>query len=483
MTDKSDLSQHGDMELSRDETRRAELSLKRKVDLRLIPMLVIIYILNYIDRNNISAARLRGVEQDLKLTDSDYQLTLSILYIGTLQLVIHFSWLTRGYILMQVPSNLLLHKIGRPSIYLPICIIIWGTISGLTSLAQNSRQIVIIRFFLGFVEAAFFPGALYVMSRFYTKKEYSTRVTLLYAGSILSNAFGGLIAAGILSRMEGVRGIRAWRWLFIIEGALTVFFGFVAFAVLPDFPENTRWLTAEERIIAVRRARNDMAQEVQPDDVEVSSSRAVIMALGDIKVWILAFMLTAAVVGLSFNAFFPTLTQSLGYSTTVTLLLTAPPWAFAYIVMLGNALHADKTGERTIHVIWPFILAIVGLIIAISTRVIGAQYVALFLMAQAYAGFVVILAWISNSVPYPPAKRAVALAFVNAFSQLGNVAGSYVFPARWGPSYHQSFGICMAMFATASVLAVVYRFYLVRENAKIHSSNKDAQNKNVLYLL
>jgi MFS family permease len=174
---------HEEITLSEDEQRKAELRLKRKVDFRLIPMLVIIYILNYIDRNNISAARLKGLEQDLGLTDQDYQTSLSILYVG--------------YILMQVPSNLLLHKIGRPSIYLPTCVIIWGTLSALTAVAKNYRDIIVIRFFLGFIEAAFFPGALYVMSRFYTKKEYATRVTLLYAGSILSNAFGGLLAAGM----------------------------------------------------------------------------------------------------------------------------------------------------------------------------------------------------------------------------------------------------------------------------------------------
>ncbi|OZJ02035.1 hypothetical protein BZG36_04953, partial [Bifiguratus adelaidae] len=420
--------------LSEDEQRRAELRLKRKVDFRLIPMLVIIYILNYIDRNNISAARLKGLEQDLALTDQDYQTSLSILYVG--------------YILMQVPSNLLLHKIGRPSIYLPTCVIIWGTLSALTAVAKNYRDIIVIRFFLGFIEAAFFPGALYVMSRFYTKKEYATRVTLLYAGSILSNAFGGLLAAGILSGLEGANGIRGWRWLFIVEGCLTILSGLIAFVVLPDFPENTRWLTEEERLVAQRRSIQDAGEK--DDDEGVSMWRAFVMAMTDIKVWILAFMLTAAVVGLSFNAFFPTLTATLGYSSTVTLLLTAPPWFFAYLVMLTNALHADKTGERTIHVVWPFLVAIVGLIIATSTSALGARFFALFLLAQSYAGFVIILTWISNSIPRPPAKRAVSLAFVNAFSQLGNIAGSYVFPAAWGPSYKNSFAICITMFGLAS---------------------------------
>lgn len=131
------------------------------------------------DRNNVGAARLKGFQDDLNLTDTQYNTVLSILY--------------TSYITLQVPSNLFMAKIGKPSIYLPICVGLWGTISALTSLCHTFGQTIAVRIFLGFVEAAFFPGALYLLSKWYTKKELATRTALLYSGSIISNAFSGLI--------------------------------------------------------------------------------------------------------------------------------------------------------------------------------------------------------------------------------------------------------------------------------------------------
>jgi predicted MFS family arabinose efflux permease len=139
--------------------------------------------------------------------------------------------------------------------------------------------------------------------------------------------------------------------------------------------------------------------------------------------------------------FFPTLAATLGYNRTVTLLLCAPPWIFATIVAFLVTRHSDRTQERTFHICIPLFFGIVGFVIALSTMNTAARYVSLFLMTQSYAGFITFLAWISSSIPRPPAKRAVALALINAFSQLGNVAGSYVWPKNWGPTYRYSFAI------------------------------------------
>jgi predicted MFS family arabinose efflux permease len=140
-------------------------------------------------------------------------------------------------------------------------------------------------------------------------------------------------------------------------------------------------------------------------------------------------------------SFFPTLTATLGYNRTDTLLLCAPPWVFATIVAWLVTRHSDRTQERCFHIAIPLALGIVGFIIAMSTMNTAARYVSLFLMAQSYAGFITFLAWISSCIPRPPAKRACALAFINAFSQLGNIAGSYVWPSVWGPTYRYSCGI------------------------------------------
>ncbi|KAH8919433.1 MFS general substrate transporter [Atractiella rhizophila] len=414
--------------------------------------LILIYILNYMDRNNVSAARLRGFEQTLHLNDTQYQTILSILYVG--------------YILMQVPSNLFLNKIGKPSLYLPAAMIGWGVISCLTGIVNDYKGAVLTRFFLGFVEAAFFPGALFLLSKWYTKKELALRTAILYTGNLTSNAVNGLIASGILSNMEGVLGHEAWRWLFYIEGAITVFVAIISAFILPDFPETTSWLTPQERLLAQLRVAED-AGEADRDVAAGSMWKGFKMGMSDYKVHILAFLLTAQVVGLSFNAFFPTLTATLGYSRNITLLLCAPPWVFSAIVSFINAWHSDRTGEKFFHIIGPLIVGIIGCIIAMTTHSVGPRYFALFLLAQSYAGFIVFYSWCSSTIARPTTKRAVALAFINAFSQLGNIAGSYCWPAKWGFSYENSFGICISCFGFAIIGSFLFRLELKRLNRKL----------------
>ena len=178
---------------------RVEKSTTRKLDAR-CSLFVLIYIMNYLDRNNIAAAKLRGLEEDLSLTESQYQTCLSILYVG--------------YILMQVPSNIFVNWIQRPSLYIGAVMLLWGMVSTLCGNTHNFSGMVATRFFLGFVEAAFLPGALCILSKWYTRRELTTRNAILFCGNLISNAFSTLIAAGVLSNMHGVLGHAAWRWLF-----------------------------------------------------------------------------------------------------------------------------------------------------------------------------------------------------------------------------------------------------------------------------
>ncbi|KAI0322458.1 MFS general substrate transporter [Amylostereum chailletii] len=445
-----------DAEFGGHENRqKLEKKLLFKLDLRM-SILVLIYILNYVDRNNASAARLRGLEDDLKLKGTEFATLLSILYVG--------------YILMQIPSNMFLNYIGKPSLYLPVCMVIWGAISCLTGVTTNFVGALLTRFFLGFVEAAFFPGALFLLSKWYTRTELGVRTALLSCGNLISNAFGSLIASGILNGMEGKLGHSAWRWLFFIEGALTMFVAVLAIFILPDFPTTSaRFLTEDEQRLAQLR----MVEDVGVGDEASGHLAGLKMALTDWKVYWLALALTSMVVSLSFNAFFPTLTATLGYSPTITLLLCAPPWAFATIVAFIVNRHSDKMRERCFHICVPLLFGIVGFIIAISTMKLAARYVALFLMAQSYAGFICFFAWLSNSIARPPAKRAVALAFINAFSQLGNIAGSYVWPSNWGPSYTHSYAICIATNGLCIVMCLMFRQALKRMNKELEE--KDTQ--------
>ncbi|KAL4241993.1 MFS transporter superfamily protein [Abortiporus biennis] len=460
----------GDEEFGGTEARKKlERKLLLKLDARM-SILIVIYILNYIDRNNASAARLRGFEADLHLKGEEFNTLLSILYVG--------------YILMQIPSNMFLNYIGKPSIYLPCCMIVWGVISLLTGVTNNFVGALLTRFFLGFVEAAFFPGALFLLSKWYTRKELGVRTAMLSCGSLISNAFGSLIASGILSGMEGKLGHQAWRWLFYIEGALTIAVAASAIFILPDFPAtSSNWLSPLEVKLAELRMAEDAGVGDENETELQGHARGFIMAMTDWKVWWLAVALTSMVVSLSFNAFFPTLSATMGYNRTVTLLLCAPPWGFATIVAFVVTRHSDKVGERFYHIAVPLFFGIVGFIIAVSTMNTAARYVALFLMAQSYAGFITFLAWISNSIPRPPSKRAVALAWINAFSQLGNIAGSYVWPTGWGPTYKNSYAICIATNGLAIVMCYVFKRHLDNMNKEIERrEQEEGREKGFRYL-
>lgn len=210
-----------------------------------------------------------------------------------------------GYLLMQVPSNLFLNKIGRPAIYLPTCMIVWGVISGATAGCESFGGLIACRFMLGFVEAAYFPGCLYYLSCWYTRKELGLRTALFYSGALISGAFSGLIAAGIDAHMDGARGLRAWRWLFIIEGAATVVIAAISFLILPNFPRTTTWLTTEERELAVWRLEEDIGEDDWVDSHHQSFKVGLKLAFSDVKTYVLMFLLFGCVAAGTVTNFFP----------------------------------------------------------------------------------------------------------------------------------------------------------------------------------
>lgn len=377
--------------------------------------------------------------------------------------------------LVQVPSNMMLAWCGKPSLYLGTFICLWGTVSACTGAVQSFGGLVAVRLLLGATEAPFFPGALYLLSKWYTRTELSVRMALLYAASLFSNAVAGLIAAGVLGNMEGVHGIRAWRWLFILIGAITVGCGFLIMLILPDFPHSTKkWFFTEEELkVAVQRLEEDAGSsdvEGQGEDGN-TPFKGFVLAVKDPKVWMLTFMLFAAVTGLAFNAFFPSLVKTLGYGKIETLLLTTPPWAWAFICVYLNALHADKTGERFWHLTVPLIFGIVGFIIDSTTLKTGARFFGMFICASSYAGFTTMLTWASNTIPRPAYKRAAALAIINCVSNAGNIAGSYIWPSAWGPSYWRSNLISACCFVVAIFMALVLKIHLTKLNKELDRIN------------
>ncbi|KAI4745505.1 MFS transporter [Aureobasidium sp. EXF-12298] len=418
--------------MSPEERAHAEKALVRKIDFRLMPMLVLMYILNYLDRNNIASARLAGLETDLALTSSQYETSVSILFVG--------------YLLMQIPSNLFLNKIGKPALYLPAVMCVWGVISTCTAAVQSFGGLVAVRFVLGFVEAAYFPGCLFFLSSWYTRKELAFRSAVLYSGSLISGAFSGLIAAGILNGLSGSLGLSAWRWLFIIEGAITITIALISFFILPNFPRTTKWLSEEERQLAVWRLQEDIGMDDWVSSEGQSFWHGFKLAFTDIKTYVLMALLFGIVASGSVTNFFPT----------------------AVITAFLNALHADRTGERFFHITIPLLFAVAAFILAAATTSTAPRYVAMMLMVPGvYTGYVVALAWISNTIPRPPAKRAAALAGINAISNASSIYASYMYPISAGPRYVVAMSVNCATAALAIIMAFTLRTILVRLNKKL----------------
>ena len=346
--------------------------------------------------------------------------------------------------------------------------IVWGIISGATAACRNAGDLYAVRFILGFVEAAYFPGCLYYLSCWYTRKELSLRSAVLYSGALISGAFSGLIAAGVVSGMDYARGLRAWRWLFIIEGAATVVVAIAAFFIMPNFPRTTTWLTEEERQLAAWRLEEDIGDDDWVDSREQTFWQGARMAFTDIKTYVLIVLLFCIVASGSITNFFPIVVKTLNKGNVETLLLSAPPYVLAVITTYLNALHADRTGERYFHITVPLVVAIIAYILGAATSSFVPRYISMMLVVPGvYSGYVVALAWISNTMPRPPAKRAAALAFINAASNTSSIYASFMYQSDMAPQYTIAFSVnCVTSFV-AILAATVLRMMLVRLNKKL----------------
>ncbi|KAG1846094.1 MFS general substrate transporter, partial [Suillus subalutaceus] len=356
-----------------------ERNVLRKLDFR-TAYLVLIYILNQMDRHNAAAARLRGFEEDLGMKGTQFNTLISSLYVG--------------YLFTQIPSNMILTRIAKPSLYLSSCISLWGL---LTTLIGVYYQALALRFLVGFLEATFYPGVFYLLSRWYKREELGYRTAFFTAAVCISNVFGSLFASGILATMEGVLGYAAWRWLFFVEGYLTVFVGICGMFILPDFPSGP-------------------AQDLRghgPAGPSASGGFSDLLSIiTDWRMWLVGTALCCCATSLSFNMFFPTLVATMGYSPTISLLLCAPPC------------HSDATRERFGHTAFALSMLITGCILAMSTMNITVRYLSL-------SRNVILLTWISNTFAHSSSKRAVAIAFITSTGMLGSVLSPYIWVSSW----------------------------------------------------
>ncbi|EFQ27443.1 uncharacterized protein GLRG_01938 [Colletotrichum graminicola M1.001] len=354
-----------------------------------------------------------------------------------------------------------------------------GVLCACSGAAYGLGGLLATRFLLGLVQAAFYPGCVATLSSWYIRKELGVRVGLFYTGSMLSGAFSGLIAAAITKGMDGTGGLLAWRWVFIVEGALTVVIAIGAYAMLPDFPANTKWLTSQEQQLAVWRMEIDAAGE---KDWTSSSSQPLFdgfrMIIVDPVNWILVLIVYGTASSISINSFFPTIVGSLGKDRITTLLLTSPPYLLACIVCAAVSWNAGRTNERFWHTVGPLTCALVGFIVSGAATDVTSRYLgAMIMLPGIYTGFNMSMVWTANTIYRPAAKRAAAVAFNNAVSTMSSIYGSYLYPNDAAPRFILAFSVNAGMAFMAIVASTVLRFVLKRENHRLAVQEQEMDAK------
>ncbi|KAH7375507.1 MFS transporter [Plectosphaerella cucumerina] len=436
-----------------------EIALVRKLDWRVMPTLCVMYFLNYVDRNAIAQARLDNLEDDLGMTGTDFNTAVSILFVG--------------YVLMQIPSNMLITRI-QPGIYMSSWMVVWAGVSAATAAVHNFGGLVACRFFLGITEAPFYPGATYMLSIFYTRKEVASRIAILYCAQILATGLSGLIAAGIFEGMSGVAGLSGWRWLFLLEGIATAVVAILGFWLLPNTPLTTRWLSEREREIAHGRMERD---KLDDDAGEASAMDGLRQACRDKRTWLFVLMQNFHLSACSFNSFFPTVIKTLGFNRTITLVMTCPPFIFAGAAGIFFGWSSGRLHERTWHITTGLGIAVAGFVLAASTLNVPARYVACFIFAMgAYSVNSVIIGWASSTLGQTKEKKAVVLAMTNVGGQIGYIYGAYLWPKSDEPRYAIGFGASAGFAFLSVVCAWIIRTLLIRENKRIVATNANHGN-------
>ncbi|KAJ8469795.1 hypothetical protein ONZ45_g16774 [Pleurotus djamor] len=392
-----------------------ERKLLRKIDLRLIPWLSLLYLLSFLDRTSIGNAKLYHLEDDLHINDDQYLLTLTIFF---------FS-----YAIFEVPSNVFLKRL-RPSIWLSGLMLLWGVMMTLQGIVTNYGGLLGMRWLLGMFEAGLFPGVNYYLSCWYKRSEFGLRAAIFFSAATVSGAFGGLLAAAI-NNMDGVGGKPGWSWIFILEGLITVVAGVMSFWIIQDFPDNAKFLTEAERTVVIRRLQSDDQFSAAGENLRMEY---IWKSLLDWKTWVSMMVYAGCDMPLyAFSLFLPSIINQLGYQATPANLLTVPVYVFACIITCCVGFVADRWGHRGLLNIGFLCLGGAGYIILIASRNAALSYFAVYLATCGiYPVIPNTIAWVSNNVE-GSYKRSVSLAMTISFGNINGAVSSNVYRSEDRP--------------------------------------------------
>jgi MFS transporter, ACS family, phthalate transporter len=389
--------------IASDDERR----LYRKVVWRIIPFIFVCYVLNYIDRVNVSFAKLQ-FKDDLSLTDASYGLGVGLFYVG--------------YILFEVPSNLVLQKIGaRKTIMRIMCL--WGLTSMATAFVSSPLQFYLARIVLGAAEAGFFPGIILYLTLWFPDRMRGRIMSYFVLAIAASGTIGGPISGVIMQNLGGLLGLKNWQWLFLIEGMLPVVMGIAAFFVLNDRPRDAVWLSDREKDLLIANLK------VKGGSDSRSGTRAFLLALRKPMLWVATsgyFSVTWA--GMVLNFWSPTIIQRAGVTNLLHVgLLSAVPYMIGAAGMLVFGYHSDRRLERH----WHFFAAVAvagcaAIAIAFSLWNSALSVACLAVLAIGYLSATALF-WTIPTGFLSERESAGSIAFISSAGQIGSLIAPVLF--------------------------------------------------------
>ncbi|KAF8860176.1 MFS general substrate transporter [Acephala macrosclerotiorum] len=418
----------------------------RKVDFRIIPILFVTYMLQYLDKNSLNFASVYGLQKGTHLHGQDYSWLGSIFYFG--------------YLFFQFPSGYLLQKlpIGK---FLSFATIGWGIILITTPACKSFAGIATNRFLLGAVEATVNPGFVLLMSIWYTSAEQPLRLEIYYCTNGIATMFGGLIgyAVGHITT-----GLQKWMYVFIIFGSLSIAWGIVSLIVLPDLPSTAKFLTETERSIAVNRvARNK--QGVKNSHFQRYQA---IQTIKDPKTWILFIMATGAQVPNSaLTSFTSIIVGSFGFSTLGTQYLQIPGGAVQFLALLFGGWVCTRwpNNTRCATMIFANCVCIIGagLLVGLPSKNKWGRLVALWLCYFQGLGFSMSLTMVSSNVAGYTKKQLTGAVLFTGYC-VGNIIGPQTFISSEAPGYHSAYIAMLVGYSVKLAAVIVLYIYMYRVN-------------------
>ncbi|EJD38877.1 putative MFS nicotinic acid transporter Tna1 [Auricularia subglabra TFB-10046 SS5] len=435
-TEKS-LEAHGatpddDTALTPEEERR----LKRKVDFAIVPYCSLLYLLSFLDRVNIGQARTAGLEADLKLTGNDYDIALTVFFVS--------------YVAFEIPCNLILRR-WQPHRVITVTMIAWAIVMILMGVVKDFGGLAAARFMLGLAESGLFPGINLLLTHWYTRNESNIIVSIFFAGATLAGAWGGLLAYGI-RHMAGVGGKNGWSWIFILEGLLTLACAIPGWWLVPDFPEDAKFLNESERGKWMARLRRSQGLTAMPLPFRWAHVRR---AFSDWRAYVYALMyIGIAQPFYSLALFTPSIIKGLGATNANANLLSVPPYAVGFVSTVLFALASDRLCMRGPFIVLGMSIVIIGYIVLLTPVSFAAQYIALHLCVLGCCPCIATcITWVGNNFG-PTYTRATVMGL---FFTTGNAAGlvsSNVYPAPDGPRYIRGHVVAIAFAAMTIACAI-----------------------------